>query len=1164
MDFNALYGSSPFLRKKLLQLLLLMKLSVILILIGCLQVSANTFAQNITVRTDNTPLRTVFKKIEKQTGFHFFYRSALSAKFKNVHITLTNVPIEDALRQLLADQPLEYRIINKTIAITERKIPLALEGNMPELPAFVTISGIITDQQNQPLAGASIRIKNAEGGASTDEKGQYTLSNVDARSVLIVSYVGFKTQEVVVGGRTVVNITMQAAESDLSDIVVVGYGTQRKLNATGAIAQVSGKDIENRPITRVSQALQGMVGNLNITTSTAGGAPNATQGINIRGYTGFGTTGGPLFVIDGVQGGDINNLNPDDIENISVVKDAASAAIYGSSAPNGVIIITTKQGKRGKAPGITYNNNLQWATPVNMPKMVNSLDFANLYNESAVNGGRSVIFADAVIQRIKDYQSGALEDETVQSGFPNDLRDGWASWDGSNSNNDWFKIYFKDAAFSQQHNIGVSGGSANSTYYIGLGYNDRQGMYNFGDDSYKRFNIRANMTTDIAPWISFSFRSTVARELFNTPNTYSGKTGGNYMHQIARKWPTVQLYNPDGRYSDESDVRLHLEGGRNKQTTDNAILTGEFNFKLLKGWTATVNYTFNGTYWNQDFHTKTVYAFRPSGTQYIMTGNPNGFQRLTDRTQYQVVNAFTKYETSVGNHRFSVLGGFMSDLRQYTYFTAGNNQLYSDNIPSLSTSFGATPSVTDVVRELASEGFFGRLNYSFNDKYLLELNGRYDATSRFLKDVRWKFYPGVSAGWNIDRENFFTPVSKFVDALKLRGSYGSLGDQSFLDASAPNWYPFYPSLGTTRATSTGWLFNGAQQAAVTPPGLVNPMLTWVTTTQLNLGVDAAFLNNRLQASFDWFIRKANDFATAGAALPAVLGTGVPQENNAGIETRGFELSLGWRDQIGQVNYGLRAILSDYTGKITAFANNPNNDVGNYYVGRQQGEIWGYQTIGLFQSAEDVNKAPSQSKISGTQWTPGDVQYADLDGNGIIDWGNNTLENPGDRKVIGNNTPRYAYSFTGDLRWKNFDMMVFLQGIAKRDAWVGSNYFWGINGDEWQSSVFTEHLDRWTPETPNGYFPKYYLTAQMGKNTQTQSRYLQNAAYMRIKNLQVGYSLPMALLNTVKFKKLRVYVSIENLATFTKLIKTMDPELSISDAKIYPLQRTYSLGVNVGF
>lgn len=1147
------------------KIIMVMKMTTALLLIGLLHVSGKAMPQAITLSLKKAPLKKVFKEIRKQSGLLFLYDEALLLNTKNVDIQVQGAPLKDALEISLKDSGLEFEIVERNIVLRKKTFfkPLNFIADTTIVPQ---VTGKVLDEKGEPLIGATVMIKDTKLGTVADASGVFQLKKVPKDAVLQVRFTGYLSQDVSLAGRDALQIQMKIDDSKLDEVIVVGYGTQKKVNQTGAIAQVDGKELENRPITRVSQALQGMVGNLNITTTAAGGAPNATQAINIRGYTGFNNPSGPLIVIDGVQGGDINTLNPDDIENISVIKDAASAAIYGSSAPFGVILITTKQGSKGKKPAITYKNNLQWATPVNLPKMMNSLDFANIYNEAAINGGRGALISDETIQRIKDYQSGKLKDETIQNkdGAGNPI-DSWQEWGGANANNDWFKIYFKDVAFSQQHNLGISGGSNNSNYYVGLGYNDRKGMYNFGNDAYKRYNIRANLNTDISSWLSFGLRSTVSRELWNTPNTYSSNTGGNYLHLIARKWPTLQLKNPDGNYSDGSQVLLHLLGGRNKQVTDNAIITGEFNFKLAKGWTATANYTFNGTFWKQDFHTKTVYATRPSGTQYPMGGTtPNGYYRGSDRTQYQVVNAYTKYEKQLGDHYFSVLGGYTRELREYETYFASNNQLYSDDIPSLNTSFGPTPSVGDGIRRLAVEGYFGRINYNFQNKYLLELNGRYDATSRFLKDYRWKFYPGISAGWNLDKEAFFEPLRKAVNALKLRGSYGSQGDQSFLDASAPNWYPFYPSLGTTRPTSTGWLFGGAQQAAVTPPGLVNPLLTWVTTTQLNIGADAAFLDNRLKASFDWYIRKADDYAYTGTALPAVLGTGVPIENNAGVETRGFEVMLSWSDKIGEVNYNLRGVLSDYRGKVTAFANNPQGDNGNFYVGRSLGEIWGYQTVGLFQSTEEVSKSPSQSKLNGKTWTPGDVRYADLDGNGTIDWGNNTLSNPGDRRVIGNNTPRYAFSFTGDASWNNFDIYIFLQGIAKRDAWVGSNYFWGVNGDEWQSSLFTEHYDRWTPTNPNGYFPKYYLTSEMGKNMNTQTKYLQNAAYLRIKNVQLGYSLPKSLLDPIKFNKVRFYVSVENLATFTNLIKTMDPELSIGDAKIYPLQRTYSAGVNVSF
>lgn len=1040
--------------------------------------------------------------------------------------------------------------------------------NLATLPLFASpekiISGNVSDTKGQPLVGVSVVIKGSTKGTTTDTKGNFSLNSEEGQT-LTFSYIGYISKEMKVGATSTFTIILEEDTKYLSEVLVVGYGTQKKVNLTGAVDQIGGEVLENRPITRISQALQGAAGNLNVTTNTSGGAPNATQSINIRGFTGFGTTGSPLVVIDGVQGGDINSLNPNDIENISILKDAASSAIYGSSAPYGVILITTKQGKKGGKPSISYNNNFSMAQPINLPQMINSLDFAKLYNEAFVNAGRAEVFNPETLERIKAYQAGTITNETIANPTPGS--NGWNTWAASNANNDWFKIYFRDFAPSQQHNISVNGGSEGSTYYVGLGYNQRAGMYNYGYDKYQRFNVRANVTSTFNKWLSFSLRSSASRQYFDTPNAYGSKTGGGleaYMHQIARKYPTVALFNPDGNYSSTSDVLLHKEGGRSKSTTDQILLTGEFNLNLAKGWTATANYTLDGSFYDDQSHLKTLYEVLPDGTTGIIGGtSPNSFSRSNQRSMHHIINVFSSYEKTLGGHYVKLLGGFVRDLNAYLSYSASNSLLYSENIPSLSTTYGTSASVSDVSRKLASDGIFGRVNYNFREKYLLELNGRYDGTSRFLRDVRWKFYPGVSAGWNVDKEAFFEGATHVVSALKLRASYGSLGDQGFLDASGANWYPFYPSLGTVRPTSTSWLFNNGQQANVTPPGLINPALTWVTTTSLNLGTDISFLDNRLNASFDWYIRKADDFAGPSEALPGILGATPPSANNAGIETRGFELSLGWRDKIGDIRYGLKGVLSDYSGKVVRYPN-PTGSISTFFAGQEMGSIWGYETVGLFQSIDEINSAPKQTLLSTATWTPGDVRYKDLNNDGIIGPGNGTLENPGDRKIIGNSTPRFSYSFTGDVTWKGFDLMLFLQGIAKRDVFIGSNYFWGIVGDEWQSSVFTVHTNRWTPDNPNGYFPKFYMSSQNSKNTQTQTRYLQNAAYLRIKNLQLGYTLPKTVLNTIKIEKVRAYISVENLATFTKLIKTLDPELSIGTGKIYPLQRTFSGGINVTF
>lgn len=1011
------------------------------------------------------------------------------------------------------------------------------------------VQGIVVDEAGIPVIGASVRVSGTTNGIITGMDGDFRLSGVKRGDILEVSFVGYVTQSIAWNGQAL-NITLKEDVAMLDEVVVVGYGTQKKVNLTGAVATVNQKSLENRPVTKITQALQGTVANLNISSSN-GGAPGVTQSVNIRGYSGLGTTSSPLIVIDGIQGGSLDYLDPDDVESISVLKDAASASIYGSSAPFGAIIITTKRGAKNTKARITYSNSFRFAQPINLPKMANSLDFAMIYNEAADNAGITRPFTDENLQRIRDYQAGLITDETIAD----PTRDEWYTWTG-NANNDWFDIFFKDVTFGQQHNIGVSGGTEKTNYYVGAGYNQTGGLYEFGDDIYKRYNVRANLQTVITDWLSFSIRSTFSRASSDTPNTYSGKTGGNYMHQLSRKWPTAPVRNPNGEYSYPSDIRLMTEGGRSKGETDKAVLTGEFIINPLPGWNITANYTFDGTYYTASSHLKTLYVTNPSGASVVYSGtSPNSFSRTSRKTQRHVINAFTSYEKTISKHYFKVMVGYMQELYDYLEQYGSNNNLYSDDLPALSLTYGTSPSLSDDAYQLATRAGFGRINYNYDEKYLLEFNARYDGTSRFLRDERFKFFPGVSAGWVVSRENFWEPIVDIANHLKIRVSYAVLGDQS-----AMGYYPFYPSMGTTAPSGSNWIFADGREAYVTNPGLVNSDLTWISTATQNYGVDMAFLNNRLTASFDWYKRTGKNYVGPSKRLPAILGTTLPNTNDSEIQTTGWELSLGWRDQIRDFNYSVNFILSDYTGEVTKYTN-PTGLHTTWYEGKKMGEIWGYETYGLFQSEEEIANAPSQSKIS-ANWFPGDVRYVDLDGNGVIDWGDNTLENPGDQRIIGNTTPRYSYGLNLQADYKGWDLGIFFQGVGKRDSWISSNMFWGLTGGQWQSSVFEHNLDRWTEDNPNGYFPRYYLNSNGDKNMQTQTGYLQNAAYLRLKNLQLGYSIPKKLLSKAGIERLRFYVSVDNLFTISSMPDGIDPEFSASDGKVYPLQRTWSVGLNL--
>lgn len=1023
-------------------------------------------------------------------------------------------------------------------------------------------SGRIVDgSTGEPLSNATVTVLKTQQQQFTDEAGDFLILTDEDSITIAVSSLGYETQENTYHYGDDILIQMALANRMLDEAVVVGYGVQKKANLTGAVDQISGDVLRNRPVARLSQALQGQIGNLNVIANTEGGAPGAKQNLNIRGFTGLGTMSPPLVVIDGVPGGDINAINPNDVEDISVLKDAASSAIYGATGAYGVILVTTKQGKRNQRAQVNYTNNIGFSQVINVPKMLNSLDFAGLYNEAFGNAGRAQWFDDETIGRIKDYQSGVLKDETVLTpdGFA------WMQWNASNANNDWFDIYLKDVSSNQQHNIDVTGGSDRISYFVGAGMNLRNGMFNYADEKYRQFNLRANLSGDVTSWMKFSARTSFQREQTDVPFFY-GNSGTWMMEQIARRFPTVALRNPDGNYSYDSFVPFFEQGGRNSNTRDALNLTGELIFNPLPGWDITANYTLTANYFNDERQGKTFYLPLPKDGQLRGGQYPDEVSRTFSAANTHLINLFSSYEKQFDDHYFKVLGGYIRQDYDYKELFGKNNFAYSQNIPSLTLTYFDQPVVQDVLNDFGLEGFFGRFNYNFKQKYLIELNGRYDATSRFLSADRWAFFPGVSAGYVVSKESFWKGLEKHVNYAKIRASYAALGDQeSFLEWTPPYYYyPFYPALRTTSPPNTNWLFGPAEkQAAVTSPERIVPNnLTWQKPVSFNVGLDLSFLDWRLYTSVDYFVRTVDDLVGPSRSLPGVLGIAAPRENNSKMATRGFELTVEWKDKIGKLNYQLRGVLSDYRGEILRYPN-ATGILSDWYVGQQLGEIWGYNTVGLFKNDEEVALAPGQDFLY-SMWGAGDVRYADLNDDGKIDRGEFTKSNPGDLEIIGNSSPRYAYSGTVNLQYANFDLSVFLQGVGKRDAWVSSNYFWGITGEEWNSSPFTVHTDRWTADNPSGYFPKFYMNEQNDKNTQVQTRYLQNAAYLRVKNAQLGYNLSETVAGRLGLRGLRLYVSVDNLATFSKQISTMDPELSIDNGRLYPLQRTFSFGLNVGF
>ena len=1124
------------------------------------------------MRHRNVQLETVLNDIENQTDYLFLYNGNQVDVSQNVSVNVRNMPVNQLLGQLFSSSQVKYEMEGTHIVL------LASNTNAREVLSAgvqqqsITITGKVTDVAGDPLPGVSVTIKGLTQGTASDANGAFTLSVANENVTLIFTYIGFVRQEIEVGNRRTINVMMLEDIRQIEEVVVVGYGAMKKENLTGAVAQIKGEVLENRPVYNVAQALQGQVANLNIGPSLfgnetannmrGGGAPGAEQTINIRGFSGLGSMPSPLVIIDGVQGGNINSINMNDVESISVLKDAASSAIYGSSAPFGVIIINTKKGGRDKKATITYNNNFNIATPIFMPKIANAYDWAIMYNEASDNAGAPRQFSDAILQNIQDAMAGKISDwvQPMPSG------DAWDAG-GQCANTDWHDFWIRKYSFNQQHNIGVSGGTEKSSYYLGLGYNNQTGIYKRADEDYKQYRIRVNLSSDLTSWLTVNFRGNFSKSELNNPTNLATQVT---IRNLGLKWPNWATKNSLGLWHFSSSVDEVEQGGRTIDVIDRANLTGEFVITPLPGWEITGNYTYNGHYQDVEAHYRTTYNTAPSGELVARTNNPNSVRQEYYKNQSHIINLFSSYEKQLDKHYFKVLAGFTQELYHNKNLKASNNYLFNNDLPSLILTYGDNKSIVDDANELAIRGGFFRLNYNFEQKYLIEFNGRYDGTSRFLKDQRMKFYPGVSAAWVPSRENFWQPIESTFNMLKLRISYAQLGDQSFVN----NYYPFYPNMSSTLPTSTHWFYPIGRDLYMSNPGLINRNLTWVTTSTLDFGVDMAFLNNRLQASFDWYKRTSDNYVGPAEVLPSLLGAEQPQVNNTATETKGYELTIGWNDRTldNKLNYNINLVFSDYQCIVTKYPST-QRFVDGYYVGKKMGEIWGYKTEGLFQTEAEIASAPSQNKLENgnNNWKPGDVRYKDLNGDGVVDWGDNTLDNPGDRVIIGNNTPRYAYGVSLGADYQGFDFSLFLQGIGKRDYWTISNNYVGIPGEggEYNSTVLTAILkDRWTPETPNGFFPRYYLSNQMLKNLQRSDRYLLNMAYMRIKNMQVGYTIPKHLTNKINCQRLRLFVSGENLATFCKF-KSFDPELTNSNndrhgGQVYPFQRTWSFGLNVTF
>lgn len=1128
--------------------------------------------QRISLDIKNKQIEDILAEIETKTKAKFVFSPRLIQAGRKVNMSFSNQPLGKVLDELLRPLNLQYRLSSDVIIISRdeklrnKGVSETFEKNSLEGVSAreIAVRGTVSDEQGAGLPGVSIIIKGTTKGTTTDIEGRFELQ-ASPGDILAFSFVGYKSYEATVGGETEMNIRLDPDQSQLSEVLVVGYGTQKKVNLTGAVDMIKGEALVNRPTPTVSQALQGKVSGVNFTAGSYGFEPGAALGIQIRGQ------GAPLVLIDNVVGS-LNGLNPNDIESISVLKDAAASAIYGARAPYGVVLITTKSGSNNSKLNIEFSTSTSSIKPNRMPHLADSYTTALALNEAAMNTGAAAVFTNETVDRIIAYQRDPKNTpETVPSPTNPKL---WANTFQSNANYDWFDVFYGKGNRNQQ-NVSLSGGSKQLNFYVSAGRQYDGGVLQVATDNYKRYNTIAKFDARLTDWLTLSSNSRYYNSDRRVP-AYDNQ--GNYdllFHQIARTFPSQYMVSPNGVYSVQSKIPWTRDAGFETTKVNDFVQRFAAQVTPLKDWSINADYTYQLTSGEFTSNNFTVYEDAVDGSPVISGSTAPAYVAKSQNVYlYNTLNIYSTYKFDIGhNHHLSALAGYQQEKSKTSYLYAKRNGLISSQVPSLSTSTGPLDAA-DSLAPYGTQGYFTRLTYNFKEKYLFEFNSRYDGTYKFAENKRWGFFPSFSVGWNVADEHFWEPLSRTVGQFKLRASWGELGNQL---TARP--YQDLALIGTN--SNLAYIINGVRPGYTTAPNLVNANVTWETSTTTNFGLDAGFFRNRLQLTGEVYNRKTFDQLGPSEALPAVLGAAIPQSNNMETSTNGWELNLTWNDRIGRdFTYSFTGMLFDYRTKIVKY-NNPTKLLANPYNGKSVGEIWGLVSDGLIKTqeeADNINQNAIQKTVSGQPWKTGDVKYMDLNGDGIIGYGNNTLDNPGDRRVIGNLTPRYQFGLTLSASWKGFDFSMFWQGTGKRDLDLSGNFMYGF-ATTVQGSIFPGHLNYYRDTeasqyaglgvNEDAYFPRPYLDANMnGKNQLVQTRYLQNGAYARLKNMQLGYTVPTPWLEKIKLRQLYLYVSGENMATITKLPSHFDPETANlgvrGNGKSYFSQKAFTMGLNIKF
>ena len=1165
--------------------------------LACLFALSGLSAQNVTLRFERAKLKTVMDEITRQCDLSFAYSREVVDADRIVSIDLKDAPIDAALQSLFpSGNGIDYAIKNRKILLSAGKQSLHVD---------TVVSGRVADDQNRPLVGATVVVAGTSQGTTTDLDGNFSLRVNAVDPVLKVDYLGYEPQELRVSpSQTTFDIRLALSSKAIDDVVVVGYGTVKRRDLVGAVDQVDRKVIEDRSTGTLARALQGQLPGLNITFTDS--KPTRGASVNVRGSGSIGAGGSTLVLIDGVEGS-INAINPQDVESVSVLKDASSSAVYGAF---GVVLITTKSAKKG-TPVINYNGSVTINRRTVTPDVVtDGLTWINWWKDcynGYYNGSKALLnhvdstipYTETIYQElIRRSQDPSLARTTALSGHD---QFGWAYYDST----DWHSLFYKDYNWSTEHNLSISGGGDQADYYISGRFYDMDGIYKVGNDSYKKYDVRAKGTLKVRPWLRLTNNMSVS-----VIDAYEPKHQKNNS-QIPRlinhtAMPLSPVKNPDGTWTAAAAKSGYaaFSEGTSWRTNDYVYLRNKFdvNIDLVKDvLTASVDYSYNYTNRKRmDAQTVIEYSKKPGEILYESEAAGSNLQSVEYQTRYQSANAYLNWSPKLGDdHTFKALAGWNIEKQKYETLTIKREGFVTASKPSFGLMNGTTTDPTVGGYIWSYVGAFFRLNYGYKGKYLAEVSGRYDGSSKFPTNSKWGFFPSASVAWRVSEEPWMKWSEEWLDNFKIRLSAGSMGNG--------NVDPYSYTSEMTVVTASDIVLGGGLPSYTTVGSTVPVSLTWEKSTTYDLGLDLDFLNNRLSFSGDYYRRYTTDMYTPSISLPSVYGTTSPKGNNAELRTTGWELSLTWRDsfKLGgkPFDYSIKAMVWDNRTVVTKYENATRSlgtlkgyiqnggSPSDFYEGMELGEMWGYTVAGLFRDQADIDSSATHdfTQASDKVTRPGQVKIADLDHNGNIDPGAFTADDHGDLSIIGNINPHYMFGVNLAANWNGIGLSVFLQGVMKRDWYPSpdSGYFWGkyarpfmwvLGIHNYTDDMYSEEKNNWD----TAYWPRMTTYQSNSSYSWTKlleipnTRYKQNAAYLRVKNIQVDYTFPKALCQKIRLGGLKIYLSGENLFTFTPLHKyapNFDPEAlgydtdfssTAGDGYTYPVLKSVTLGVNITF